>query len=217
MLRAANMITKKGRGTSAAEMTKDDAATILTALVSGAVMSQIADVTSLLLNMKHVLSFTAGKMPPGLGALRVSPSLFYRASKTATLRDGLAAVLDETWAQDAEFDEDGNERYPGFDSLIDLVSLSFTVGMDSRRSGGFAVIKARVTRDIVMTRLYSTWPIKTSVTEEDFLIDPWSTFDSGAKLMIASRVDGPVFAAAATCLKESSSKTRHRIKRLARQ
>ncbi len=32
MLRAANMITKKGRGTSAAEMTKDDAATILTAL-----------------------------------------------------------------------------------------------------------------------------------------------------------------------------------------
>jgi hypothetical protein len=218
-LRAADMITKKGRGTSAADMTLEDAVAILTALVSGAVISEIADVTSLLLDMPHVLSFSTGEMK-GFAAMRTSPSPFYRAARTSTLRDGLIAVLAERWARDAEFDEEGNERYPGFDSLVDLKSLSFTVGMDGGRSGGFAMIKARVHADVVMTRFYSTWPVRppgTSDAERDYLVDPWSAFDSRAKLMIASRVDGPVFNAVTTCLSEKGPKTRHRVKRFARQ
>jgi hypothetical protein len=219
-LRAAEMITRKGRGTSAAEMTREDAVTILTALVSGAVTSQIAAVTSLLLGMPHVLSFSTGQTRSGFAAVRMPPSPFYRAARTSTLREGLTAVLEETWARDAEFDEDGNERYPGFNALVDLQTLSFTVGMDGRRSGGFAVIKARVSADIVMTRFYSTWPVKNyseSTNYQDLALDPLSAFDSEAKLMTASRVDGPVFDAASRCLLESVPKTRQRLKRLARQ
>jgi hypothetical protein len=217
-LRAADMITKKGRGTSAADMTIEDAVAILTALVSGAVISEIASVTSLLLDMPHVLSLPMGEMK-GLGKLR-SPSAFYRAARTSTLRDGLVAVLAERWARDAELDEEGNERYPGFDSLVDLKSLSFTVGMDGGRSGGFAMIKARVHADVVMTRFYSTWSVKapaTSDEERDYLVDPWTAFDSRAKLMVASRVGGPVFDAVTACLSEEATKTRHRLKRFARR
>jgi hypothetical protein len=194
-------------------MTADDAVTILTALVSGSVSSQIAAVTSLLLAMPHVGSFSTGRASSGFGLLR-NPSPFYKAGRTSTLRQGMTAVLEETWAKDAEFDEDGNERYPGYDSLVDLEALSFTVGMDGRRTGGFAIIRARVTADILMTRFYSTWPMRIS-PGADTVLDPWLAFDSGAGLMTATRVDGPVFGAAANCILKTAPKTRLRIKRFA--
>ncbi len=228
-LRKADIITKKGRGTSAAHMLPEDAATILTALVSGAVVAQVAQVTTRLLDMPHVLSFTQGTMPKGFGSLRTPPSPFYRTASTSTLRKGLTAVFEEAWHRDAELDEDGNLRYSGYDTLLDLNSLSFTLGMDGGRSGGFGLIRARVSKDIVMTRFYSTWPLRSSfgaalaagdeqkrnTVEEDAAYDPWLVFESQAKLMNASRVEGTVFKEASDCLAEETPKSRQRVKRFA--
>jgi hypothetical protein len=228
-LRKADMITKKGRGTSAADMLPEDAATMLTALVSGAVISQVAQVTARLLAMPHVLSFTQGTMAKGFGSLRTPPSPFYRTTSTSTLRRGLTAVFEEAWHRDAEFDEDGNLRYSGYDTLLDLNSLSFTLGMDGGRSGGFGLIRARVTKDVIMTRFYSKWPLRSDIgpaiadgdpqerraLEEDAAYDPWLVFESQAKLMNASRVEGAVFKEASDCLADETPKSRQRVKRFA--
>jgi hypothetical protein len=228
-LRKADMITKKGRGTSAADMLPEDAATILTALVSGAVVSQVAQVTTRLLDMPHVLSLSQGTMATGFESLRTPPSPFYRTASTTTLRKGLTAVFEASWHRDAEFDEDGNLRYSGYDTFLDLNSLSFTLGMDGGRSGGFGLIRARVSKDVVMTRFYSTWPLRSyigaalaegdqkkhSAVEEEAAYDPWLVFESQAKFLNASRVEGAVFKEASDCLADETTKSRRRVKRFA--
>lgn len=228
-LRKADMISKKGRGRSAADMLPEDAATILTALVSGATVAQVAQVTTLLLDMPHVLSFSQGTAAGGFNSVRTPPSPFYRTSSTSTLRKGLTAVFEESWHKEAEVDEDGDVRYPGYDTFLDLNSLSFTLGMDGGRSGGFALIRARVTKELVMTRFYSTWPLRThigsalteddlqkrSAIEEEAAYDPWLVFESQANLMNASRIEGSVFKVAADCLEDEAPKSRQRVKRFA--
>ncbi|MDN4987177.1 hypothetical protein QY049_28860 [Bradyrhizobium sp. WYCCWR 13022] len=228
-LRKADMITKKGRGSSAADMLPEDAATILTALVSGATVAQVAQVTTLLLGMPHVLSFKQGTIAKGFNSVRTPPSPFYGTSNTSTLHKGLTAVLKASWHQDAEFDEHGDVWYPGYNTLLDLDSLSFTLGMDGGRSGGFALIRARVTKEVVMTRFYSTWPLRSRIGAAlaegdaqkrsdllaDVAYDPWLVFESQAKLMNASRVEGAVFQEALDCLKDEAPKSRQRVKRFA--
>lgn len=228
-LRKADLITKKGRGASAADMAPVDAATILTAMVSGAVVAQVGDVTTRLLDMRHILSFLQGTIPKGFAALRTPPSPFYRANKTSTLRDGLTAVFEESWHKDVEFDEDGNERYPGYDTLHDENALSFTLGMDGGRSGGFALIRARVSKEAVLTRFYSTWPLRTDFgdaltgddeekrarLEKEAAYDPWVVFGADAKLLHAARVTGAAFKDASESLSVVVPKTRQRVKRYA--
>jgi hypothetical protein len=57
VLRFEDMVTKHGRGTSAAMMSAEDAAVFLVAIASGAVPSQIVEVTNFLLDMRKVDTF----------------------------------------------------------------------------------------------------------------------------------------------------------------
>ncbi|SIO47891.1 hypothetical protein SAMN05443247_06015 [Bradyrhizobium erythrophlei] len=229
-LRTADMITKAGRGTSAAEMAKEDAAVVLTALASGAVTSQIADTTKFLLGMPHIMSIVAG-YSGAIEGMRASLSLFTRAKPT-TLRDGLIAVLAQSFEKHKEeenadeTDETDEERQRvhlvKFNPMADLDALSFTVGMDSRRAGGFAILKARVSPRRTLTRFYSTWSIKGSLAsvagsqpKEELVFDPLDVFDCGATLLTATRIAGSAFNAAVLCLAEPALKTRRRVKRLA--
>jgi hypothetical protein len=209
-----DMVSMKGRGTSAAEMTKKDAAVLLTAIASGAVTSQLAEVTNFLLGMPQVLEKIDGEPPKGLESLRVSPGSFFYSSGTTTLLDGLLALLDEAWRLDEEFDEHDNAfRRPTFDSLSRPESLSFMLGMDGMKSGGFAIIKARVTRNLTVTRFYSSWPIKRDMKPDD---DALGMFNSGAAFLSIVLLNGEVIAAAVKSLREPITKTRFRTKRIAR-
>jgi hypothetical protein len=217
-LRAADMITKGGRGTSAAEMTKEDAAVVLTALASGAVTSQIADTTTVLLGMPHIMSIVAG-YDRALEGLKARASLFTQVKETSTLRDGLIAILAGSFEKKEDEDElDERPREFRFNPMADLSALSFTVGMDGRRAGGFAILKARVSPRRTLTRFYSTWPTKNSIASggqprEELVIDPLEVFDCGSTLLTATRISGPVFHAAVDCLAEPALKTRRRVKR----
>jgi len=105
--------------------------------------------------------------------------------------------------------------------MSDLNALSFTVGMDGRRSGGFAILRARISPWRLLTRFYSTWSVKDSIakrspdstTNADLLIDPFDVFDCGASLLTATRIDGAAFSAAVNCLAEPVIRTRQRLKR----
>jgi hypothetical protein len=226
-LRAADMIAKKGRGSSAADMTEQDAAVILTALASGAVASQIASTTSVLLEMPHLMSVTTGFGGGALEDLRAIGSLFKRVNNVSTLRDGMVAVLAKSFeifeGEDVGEEEESGSRLPAFNALADLDALSLTVGMDGRRAGGFAILRARVSRFRVLTRFYSTWPIKNSIAcsqassqaDKYLLVDPFDAFECGATMLTATRISGQVFAAAVNCLTEPITRTRQRLKRRA--
>jgi hypothetical protein len=209
-LRNENMTSMSGRGTSAAEMTKEDAATLLTAIASGAVFSQMADVTKFLLQMPQVNESKPARV--ALDLLRPI-SRFYSLQSNTTLRDGLLALLDRVWETDLETEADGAQSRH-YDPLAKPENLTFTVGMDGMKRGGFATIRAQVSLKLVVTRRYSTWPM--SAVNQNAEHDPLRFFDTGATFMSISVFNGGVFNAAISSLHDPVKKSRFRMRRLAR-
>ena len=211
VLRMEDMVSKRGRGTSAAMMSAEDAATFLVAIASGAVPSQIVEMTNLLLDMQRVDTFSSGPMA-GFEKMRASLSLFHR--RPSSLRDALVGLLRETSGFVDEVADD-RDSSPGFDPQFDSSSLRFILGTDARKTGGFAIVRARVAKNSVTTHYFSTWPHRAESTAKGD-IDPFDCFECKAGFLCVASFDGTVFSTAIDALKEPITRTRQRFKRFAR-
>ncbi|MCG6205827.1 hypothetical protein LPW26_14340 [Rhodopseudomonas sp. HC1] len=211
VLRQEEMVTKKGRGTSAAMMSAEDVATILIAIAGGAVPTQIVEVTSLLMNMPKVATHSEGPVK-GFNRARAALSLFYSLPDRPTLRDALVGLIRETSDFFGEKEEFGPE---GFDPTLDSSSLRFMLGMDARKLGGFAILRARVSLNTIATHYFSSWPQRSEFTSKGD-IDPQNCFVIPAGFLSIASFDGRVFSAAIESFREPITTTRVRFRRLAR-
>jgi hypothetical protein len=207
-----DMVSMRGRGSSAADMTTKDAAVFLTAILSGAVTSQLAEITNFLLDMPQVYAKVEGAPPQGLASLRQRTSGFFDPKKTMSLLDGLLALLDETWRAGDPIDEN-EPSYPIFDALTKPESVTFSLGMNGTKTGGFAVLKARAAPQLLVTRIYSSWKLKKDISPED---SPLHLFESKASFLTIAELNGEAINAAIVSLREPVPKTRNRAKRVAR-
>ncbi|MEH2480197.1 hypothetical protein V1282_003554 [Nitrobacteraceae bacterium AZCC 2146] len=203
-LRNDNMITMKGRGTSAAAMTSTDAAVVLTAICSGAVTSQIADVTNRLLRMRHVASFVSRDLT-GLDQLEALGSRLFRLSDSSIFIDALTVLLDEN-SPISHYEDDGPTPVH---ALYPYGKLNFELWMDPMKVGGLAMIKAYITSDITITKYYSSWNLKREAMLKPFepSID---SFEVESSFLSGVRLSGSVFAKAISSLGERVTTTRTR-------
>jgi hypothetical protein len=211
VLRFENMVTKNGRGTSAATMSAEDAAIFLVAIASGAVPSQIVEVTNFLLDMNKLATHSEG-LQKGLEHLRAELSSFYRLPEKPTLRDALVGLLRDTSEFFSEKEEIG---FGGLDPALDPASLRFMLGTDAKKMGGFAILRARVAYNKVTTHYFSTWPHREKFTSTGD-IDPQNCFESKTGFLSIASFDGKVFSAAIQSFREPVSTTRFRFRRIAR-
>jgi len=211
-----DMVSMRGRGTSAADMTKNDAAVFLTAIASGAATSQIGAVTRMLLSMPQVYESPEGELPKGFKAVRRLPSTFMDSACCGNLLNALLAILDEAW--NADEDDENDPRRPRFDVLANPDSLSFSIGMNGVKTGGYAIIRARVAPKYTVTRIYSTWGlIKVSDQDERFKeLDPLVMFDPKVTFLSCVLLNGEVVGAAVQSLREEISRSRLRSRRISR-
>jgi hypothetical protein len=214
VLRFENMVTKNGRGTSAAMMSAEDAAIFLVAIASGAVPSQIVDVTNFLLDMRKVATYSEGP-ETGFEAARAHLSSFYKLPDRPILRDALVGLLQETSNFFEEKVAAGDFSSGAVDPTLDTSTLRFMLGTDAKKLGGFAILRARVSRKKVTTHYFSTWPHRSEFTAKGD-IDPLNCFDSKTGFLSIASFDGKVFSAAIDSFKEPVSNTRFRFRRLAR-
>ena len=150
-------------------------------------------------------------------AINARTSVFYQVPPQSTLKSGLVAILEDA----PTMVETYISRLAPVHPLSSPSWLSFIIGMDGARSGGFAILKARVSPARIMTRFYSTWPINSAYSDlfsavgvkRELLVDPLDVFESGASLVNAHRVSGEVFRVAADCLAVPVVKNRRRTRR----
>jgi hypothetical protein len=211
-LREADMVSMRGRGTSAANMTRRDAAVLLVATASGAVSSQLPEVTNFLLKMPVVLR---SPRAAGFESARASAiSTYYALPEKHAFADALMALLEASWGEDVR-DEQGNERGPTIDPLRRPDALAITIGMNGMKTGGFAIVQAQVTPKTIMQTYYSNWKLKRDpglVLPADVL----HLFDSGSDFLSIAHLSGHVIASAIRTLTEPVKTTRSRSPRVSR-
>ena len=211
-LREAGMVSMRGRGTSAANMTRKDAAIFLVAIASGAVSSQLPDVTNFLLKMPVVFR---SPRAAGFESLRASAiSSYYALPERHAFADALMALLESSWGEDM-WDDEGNERGPTFDPLRSPQGLALTIGMNGMKTGGFAVVQAQVTPKLIMQTYYSSWKLKRDPGPA-LATDALHLFDSGSDFLSIAHLSGEVVAAAIRTLTEPVKTTRLRSPRVSR-
>jgi hypothetical protein len=193
-------------------MTRRDAAVLLVATASGAVSSQIPDVTNFLLDMPVV---HRSPRTPGFESARASAiSTYYALPEKHTFADALMALLESSWEEDV-WDDRGHERGPTFYPLRRPDSLAITIGMNGMKSGGFAIVQAQVTSKLVLQTYYSSWKLKRDpgpVLATDVL----HLFESGTDFLSIAHLSGQVIAAAIRTLTEPVKTTRLRSPRVSR-
>jgi hypothetical protein len=206
------MVTTRGRGTSAANMTRKDAATFLVAMASGAVSSQLPEVTKFLLTMPVV---SRSPRPSGFDSLRASAmSAYYRLPEKHTFADALMALLESSWGEDV-WDDERMERGPAFDPLRSPHSLALTIGMNGMKTGAFAIVQAQVTPKHVMQTYYSSWKLARDPGPV-LVTDVLHLFESGPDFLSIAHLSGQVVAAAIRTLTERVKTTRSRSPRVSR-
>jgi hypothetical protein len=110
---------------------------------------------------------------------------------------------------------EGHHTFGGIDPQVDPASLRFMLGTDAKKLGGFAILRARVAINKVTTHYFSTWLHREEFTAKGD-IDPLNCFDCNSGFLSIASFDGKVFSAAIDSFKEPVSKTRFRLRRLAR-
>ncbi len=142
-LRAGRVLSIKGRGSSAAQMTAADAAAIVVGIMSGAVSAEVPLITRRILEMpsRH---FVRAPAPVASDLVRPRQHLFV---------DGFRALFDTGW--------DGAAA--GAD---EMQGACVTVGLDGSRSEGFAVIETRDHDGAPMKNFYSTRVPNSSLSKE---------------------------------------------------
>jgi hypothetical protein len=206
-LRPANLISVKGRGTSAAEMTSRDAAVLLIAIATGASTSYVATATKILMDMPLQL-FSRPKLE-GFARMRQAMNhKFYNKTAKHTFFEGLEAVF--------EINPDDPDGHSGeedqYDVFKDLTRLALSIGMDLEKKGGFALLQTGSRSDAQIFNCYSSWQPKNP--EEKSLPNLLTAFDTNASFTLY-HFKGEVLFAALKALQEPTKTTRIRKPRAA--
>jgi hypothetical protein len=208
-LRTAGLISSTGRGSSAADMTSDDASTLLIGIGSGASGPYVAAVTEILKKMQLTLSLKT--RVPGIRGLRDLNNLFFlRSGGKHTFFEGINALLRAEWAQPSNNEAD---RKP-FNPLDYPSRLAILIGTNGRKDGGFAVIHTISTNGFAIKNYYSTWPMRPDRSEYDF--DLLDIFETPTQYFSITHYGGKVLATAIRTLRQPTNRTRNRQVNVAR-
>jgi hypothetical protein len=207
-LRKAKLITVKGRGTSAAAMTKEDASTLLIAIGSGASAPHVVRVTQLLKEMAH----RNPRVPlQGLEALKNSGHPFLGLPDRHSFFDGLNALLLAEWTDDPEQEEMGQAL---FNPLNRPEMLAISIGTNGKKSEGFGIIRTVSRTGFTIKNFYSSWPLKPEATEADYEL--LRAVQSPSNYFSISHFGGEILAAIIRSVREPPKKTRVHPPRVAR-
>lgn len=160
-LRADRLIKISGRGSSAAQMTANDAITMIVGIASASATAEVSKVTQLLVKMplRHTVrqgwSDIAIKLAPHVLSLP-DPHPF---------QDGFQALFNEEWTDHSERENSGNMEL--FNPMVDVDAVRVTIGVNGHRTAGFAVIEARVTEGKKLKNFYSTLPRRPDLKKDD--------------------------------------------------
>lgn len=202
VLRQAELVSSKGRGPSAAEMSREDATALLIALASHASAPFLSEITDRLMKMR------------------------FRASQV--LPDGAADTNSRWSVRDGEDDEcfssaladlmQGAVKSAPDPQVVDPLAapgkVGVWIGVDGRRSGGFALIR-KLGSDAMSTRnLYSTWKVIPAALNGP--LDVLNFFESGPRFFSITYYGGEVIARVVESLREPVGRPRKRGGRVAR-
>jgi hypothetical protein len=209
-VRSGNLITSHGRGVSAVPMQKEDAIALLIGIGSGATAARVGEVTSQLMKMP----LRRCERPDDdqiLSKLRNTRYGFYNLQRDHSFFEGFSSLLDVEW-EEVESDEEAQEtpRVSAFDRAKEV---GVTIGMDGRKSGGFAIIRAGSYLGTIRN-FYSTWNMKAKENTAD--PDLGQMFDAPAAAFTVMHFGGEVLLAAKESLKEKVKTERVRLPRQSR-
>jgi hypothetical protein len=207
VLRQAGMVSTKGRGLSAAEMSSADAAALLVALATHASAPFVSRVTGLLLDMdlrvsqtlapataEHVADWTTRKLKPG-GRFSFSTALINLIQRGAY---------------------DPDEPAPGQkfdDPLANPGKVGVWIGVDGQRSGGFGLVRVSTSDGTTERNLYSTWGVRKSVPPS---FDLLNFFEGGPRYFSITYYSGDAIACVVESLNAPIGRPRKRGPRIAR-
>jgi hypothetical protein len=214
-LRARRIIKVAGRGSSALQMTPDDAIALIVGVASGAATATVPEITEKLIEMplRHSVRHGWSEI-----AIRLAPHVL-QLPDHHPFKSGFRALFDESWTErelGSEFDDLGQMRM--FDPLQDIDALRVTIGINGFRTEGFAVIEARVTDGKRLKNFYSTRPPRPDVEDNE---DPGglglSLYNPAPPFVFSAVLDGRALVALARVLAapvaEESRKRGHRKSR----
>ncbi len=211
-LRPAEMISVRGRGTSAAHMTSKDAAILLMAIGSQAATSHVAAATRLLMDMPY--RFGSRPDLKGFSGLRQTRyHAFYSMTGAHNFFDGLNSVIEAEIKPD-EWYERADPEEPEYNAFDRPEDLSLTIGMDLEKSGGFALLQTGSWNRTRIFNVYSTWEAKPRSDKE--LPDLFTAFDANVSGVTAFHFRGNVLDAAVKAINEHTERKRSRKPRTVR-
>ncbi len=209
-LRADRVIKILGRGSSAKQMTADDAVAMIVGVASTAVSAEVPRIARKLIEMpwRHCVRRGWSDL-----AIRLVPHVLGLPTPHPFKR-GFGALFREEWTERAP-GEERDEMRTVFNPLDDVDALRVTIGVDGQRKDGFAVIEARVSEEHTLKNFYSTRPLRDDVKKDE---DPGglglSLYDPAPPFVFSAVLDGrslvALAAALAAPIAEESRKRKHR-------
>ena len=160
--RADRVIKISGRGSSAKQMTEDDAVAMIVGVATTAVSADVPKITRKLIGMplRHCVrkgwSDLAVRLVPHVLSLPIAHPF----------KNGFGALFREAWTERAPGQEWDDMRTV-FNPMDDIDSLRVTIGVDGHRREGFAAIEARVTEGRTLKNFYSTRPLHDDVEKDE--------------------------------------------------
>ena len=204
-LRQAGLIASKGRGLSAAQMSTEDASTVLIAIGSSASVPHVVRVTELLKQMP----------------LRATASLDETGSLHKTddpLPEGFEPLFFDAMiillqaASSLGYEEEPTDAV--YDPMENPESFGVWIGTDGQKQGGFAMVRAKGRTGPALRNLYSTWPLKPGAAEAPFEL--LTIFETESRFFSIAYFSGEVLAAVVRSLREPVDKPRKRDPKAAR-
>lgn len=158
-----------GRGSSATQMTADDAIAIIVGIMSSTVSADVARVTRKLLDMP--LQHRPWKSWSGLASLAQH---VLRLPEEHTFKDAFGRIFSRAWRTPEQEEEErakrpdwaNEEPNRPYDPLSDPDALRVTIAVNGYRTEGFATVEARITENKTVKNYYSTRPRRPGVGED---------------------------------------------------
>lgn len=148
-----------GRGSSAKQMSEQDAIGLLVGVMSATASSDVARVTRLLLDMP--VRHEPWRNTAGLERLR--PQV-WPLNDSHIFKDAFGALFSRAWRTPEQDEEERGdipeamweERELPYDPLNDPASLRVMIAFNGYRTEGYGFVQARITKDLTIKSYYST-------------------------------------------------------------
>lgn len=156
--RAARLIQISGRGTSAAEMSEDDAVALITAIASFSVTAEVPGRVKTLLEMpcRHVVFAGGGRLQQLLSRHH------FHGLIDRPFKEGAARLFREEWqislttSAEEDLHELGDDGIELFNPLAAPDALKVVMAFDGTRSVAFATIESQVKPGMTIKLYYSS-------------------------------------------------------------